>query len=769
MKFWHSILLRAFTALLGWRPPGRNVTAALFFSATTALSFSAAASTPSLEERAAALYRPFQAERVTLAPDGKHLAYTRNESGQLLVVIVDVDNPTLRTSVKLSEDRTLKFSKEKDPARLRYLRWITPKRLVMVLTEEVFELPVAGEPGELPKESGWKFVSPIWAIDADGSNSKKLADGSDFAMSINLVPPPPPGLPPDVTIARHINAVGRLAGDSDHILIEALGMPALSREMSPIPTSLFKVNIHTGKSTVVTEEIGEGRHLYDWQGRARILYQQPQNLLTREFAHQPPKGGRWRAPGSANTGSLPKDFTLSPDNYFGTRAFPLAFDFDAKVLYFASNAGRDTFAIYGLDTTTGQRTSLAIEHPHFDLAPLEPPFPGSPLVFDETHQQLVGVRATGVTPFTAWVDPELAEVQRALDRKFPRRVVEVLEWDDDRRRFLLRVSGGSDVGRHFVYRRAENVLVEFLRRAPWLRSGDLHETTPFEFDTPEGVHLTGYLTHPRTPRLNPPPLVICFPAGFPAQAQPDFDADAQMLASLGFLVMRVNHRGVVGFGARHRDAIQQGIDRVPIDDALATAEWVAKRYKFDRRRIAAMGEGFGGYLALRALQLHPSTFRCAISLNAPMDLEVWLQRAAQDDATLDKNFSERGGAGVGEIGFLGSEPRKFDFTREAHHAFFRRNSTSLADASVLRAVAALTKPVFLIVTSQRPAEIGSGNSQLRSKLRSLGRAPDYLEVQQDYVLRLPAARAKAFRRIEEFFNLNLYDYKVDVGEMKAIK
>ena len=38
---------------------------------------------------------------------------------------------------------------------------------------------------------------------------------------------------------------------------------------------------------------------------------------------------------------------------------------------------------------------------------------------------------------------------------------------------------------------------------------------------------------------------------------------------------------------------------------------------------AALGNGFGGYLALRAVQLDPEVFRCAVAINTPADLAAW--------------------------------------------------------------------------------------------------------------------------------------------------
>ena len=39
--------------------------------------------------------------------------------------------------------------------------------------------------------------------------------------------------------------------------------------------------------------------------------------------------------------------------------------------------------------------------------------------------------------------------------------------------------------------------------------------------------------------------------------------------------------------------------------------------------MALVGDGFGGYLALRALELWPDEFRCVVTFNAPTDLAYW--------------------------------------------------------------------------------------------------------------------------------------------------
>ncbi|HUR58560.1 MAG TPA: prolyl oligopeptidase family serine peptidase, partial [Opitutaceae bacterium] len=264
--------------------------------------------------------------------------------------------------------------------------------------------------------------------------------------------------------------------------------------------------------------------------------------------------------------------------------------------------------------------------------------PGEPQIFDGYRFKVVGERKDAAHPTTAWRDEELAGVQRELDKKFPRRLVEILDWSETRARVLFRATGGSDAGRVFVLQRPEDVVLEILQRAPWLNATKLHETRFFEFNAPDGAHLSGSLTWPGHSPLNPPPLLVVFPSGFPGRGLPAFDPEAQIFADMGFVVAQLNHRGVAGVRREDLTGLRAAVDRVSVDDAVAAVEWIAARHPqrpFDRKRIAALGRGFGGYLAVRALQLQPAAFRCGIAIDAPMELRAWLRpqdaaKAARD-------------------------------------------------------------------------------------------------------------------------------------------
>lgn len=369
--------------------------------------------------------------------------------------------------------------------------------------------------------------------------------------------------------------------------------------------------------------------------------------------------------------------------------------------------------------------------------------PGEPKIFDPYRLKVVGERKDGVHPTTIWHDAELGGVQRELEFKFPRRVVELLDWSDTRGRVLFRVTGGSDPGRIFIYQRPEDIVLEILRRAPWLSSEKLNDTRFFEYDAPDGARVSGYLTLPTKASLAPPPLLVVFPSGFPGGAQQPFDPEAQVFADLGFAVVRLNHRSVAGVRPEDLTALRTAVDRVAVEDARKAIEWLAARTPdrpFDLRRVVTLGRGFGGYLTVRALQLYPEVFRGGIAIDAPMELRPWLRP------------HEAGGL------IIEAKP-----PRDIPAALIDQPDTDWRRLSVLDQAEVLTQPVLLLVEPTRHAAIDASNATLRARLEGLGRAPDYSEIDPGFAAGRPGSRAVVYRKMEAFLNRQIQDPAVTMG------
>lgn len=349
--------------------------------------------------------------------------------------------------------------------------------------------------------------------------------------------------------------------------------------------------------------------------------------------------------------------------------------------------------------------------------------PGEPHVFDWHRLKVVGERRSGAGPATVWHDAELRLLQRVLETKFPRRSVEILDWSETRSRVLVRVTGGSDPGRIFVYQRPEDIPLEVLRRAPWLPPARLHETRSFSLPAADGDRLTGYVTWPSRSRHAAPPVLVVFPEAGPAGESPSFDPEVQALAEQGFAVVRLNPRAAAGGPDEAGGALPAAFVRTAAADARAAVAWVASRHperSCDVRRVALLGRGVGGYLAVRALEAEPGAFRCAVALSAPL-------------------ARGRGGpaadAAIGAPAAAGPRERRIP---------------------MLVQVGAPAHPVLFLIERGADPAVDAGVDEWRARLERLGRPAEFLLVEAQADDEAAAARAgRLCRQIGAFLGRHL--------------
>lgn len=366
----------------------------------------------------------------------------------------------------------------------------------------------------------------------------------------------------------------------------------------------------------------------------------------------------------------------------------------------------------------------------------------SPLVFDRFTGDLVGVRIQGTRLTTSWFRPEIAQVQATLERELPDRHIEIKEWDDDYETFLVLAHGPSQPGTYNIYHRPENRFVEFQQRnSRASQSPDVaNRTVPFAFDSPAGTRLFGTLTFPRAvrdPKAARVPLVVLCPTEPWRPFRPTYAPEVQALARMGLAVARINTRGMWGSGVANRAGLESGFDQVQAADLAAALDHLGARYPVNLRRVAILGEGLGGHLALRAVQQYPERFRCAVAIEAPISLKAWL----------DENRWARSHEALLLRPFFGSE-------------------ATLAADPLVRGPA-MQRPVCIFAFAGDDAlPAGTAHRQGRafaSRVGSSGIVAEFAALTSGYLRQEPNARSEVFRQIEKFLNATVYDYLVDVG------
>lgn len=565
------------------------------------------------QQRFEALLAPPRTDRATLSPDGLHLAYTILQGPTTAIEVIAVDD---------YDDHDTIYLGDMGGARIVDMQWVGNDQVV-VATED------------------WV----IGIVDLSTRKLRKLLDPHLFETELTFRYDDQAR---DDPFSRYEMATPpRLLGVSleepDTVIVQGVAGADIRNAITLTAT----LNTRTGRwREIENERITSSAvdTVVDRQGRFRLMVDRarlPMKWRARAWNGERP--GRWRNLDDVIDPDIAETFAADYDTLWNERSLPLGFGGDPSVLYYASSAGRDTFAVFALNLDTGSNTQLVIADAALDLAApvgdlttrsmgreertfrrvnaavyytdFHPQPDDNPLIFDRLDGHLVGVRTTSLDTGAIWLDEILNDVQAATSADFPGRRVRLLDWDNARERFLVHVATLDDPGRYFVFHRREARWVEFIRRSPELNSRELNEVNQFAITAPDGREITGILTLPRNPLINPPPLICLFQDSLWRENTPAYSRSAQMLAEFGCMVLQVDYPGTTGRGRPIFMGARTAPDQAAFNDMRVAMDWLARDHPYDRRRVAGVGTGYGAWLALRAAEIDPNLFRCVVSMN----------------------------------------------------------------------------------------------------------------------------------------------------------
>ncbi|MBK7780048.1 MAG: S9 family peptidase [Ardenticatenia bacterium] len=196
---------------------------------------------------------------------------------------------------------------------------------------------------------------------------------------------------------------------------------------------------------------------------------------------------------------------------------------------------------------------------------------------------------------------------------------------DARGRLLgLIASGSRQASRVLSYDTATGSLKVLARASgETLDPADLADPEALSWPGPDGHTIAGLYYAPTSRRFvatGRPPLIVLVHGGPTAQSTAGWNPACQFLATRGFGVLAVNHRGSTGYGRRFAQALAGAWGEADVDDAISGAEHLAATGRIDRARVAIMGGSAGGYTVLRAMTSRPEAFAVGVSMYGISDL-----------------------------------------------------------------------------------------------------------------------------------------------------
>lgn len=625
----------------------------------------------------------------TLSPDGQRIAMlVPGPGGRKVLALADTATPNRRIGLAQFSD-----------ADIRDVWWVNDKRVVFSAIDFQSAL-------------GEQFGGGLYAVDTDGNNftyivgrGKEQESGGHIAIR---------------PLRWNHRLVRLLRDGSDDVIVERLNFT--DRALDFGSRSMLRLNTRTRATKDLVSD--EPRNAVDWalnpaneplavrteddDGNARVLW--------RADAREP-----WAEVARYNTVDDKLD-NLSP----------IAVTSDGQLLVRAlRNDAARTAALYTYDPRTRQ---LAAQ-PLVGLDGFD--FDGS-LMFDRVSGKLAGVHFTSDAAGSAWFDPTMREVQKRIDELLPN-TVNVFNCDPcgGQQRFVVTAWSDRQPPVYFLFNKAAEGRAALSLIGPSRAGIDAASMATQDFQripSRDGQQIPVYITKPKG--KGPFPTVVMVHGGPWVRGQSwGWEADAQFLASRGYLVVEPEFRGSRGFGdAWFRKSFKQWGGTMQ-DDVTDATRWAVAQGLADPKRMAIAGGSYGGYATMMGLVKEPDLYRAGINIVGVTDIELMYD--------------------IGWSDFAGSLWQRKVMPRQVGDP--KTEQEMLRKASPLKRAAEITKPVLMAYGGRDFRVPLPHGTQMRDALRKTGKVEvEWIEYElEGHGFLLVENRVDFWTRVEKFLARHL--------------
>ena len=318
------------------------------------------------------------------------------------------------------------------------------------------------------------------------------------------------------------------------------------------------------------------------------------------------------------------------------------FSEDPNILYVSGSSAHGTIGLFQLDVSTGQITKEIFSHETVDF---------DHLVHDPATGKAVGVAYTDDFQHVKYFEKNFRTVQKSMDHAFKGSINSIVGRARDKQLYLIYVESDTNPGHYYLYDR-DTKQVHFISEVrTQIDIEQTASTIKFSIPVRDGSEIPAYLTAPKGVEANNLPTIILPHGGPQARDTAEWDFWAQFYANRGYLVLKPNFRGSIGYGRAYRNKGIRQWGGLMQDDVTDATRWIIKEGMADPDRICIVGASYGGYAALMGVIMEQGLYKCAISVNGVTDLprlkkddkktiggNVWIKRMGLKEHS-DKSVS----------------------------------------------------------------------------------------------------------------------------------
>lgn len=367
----------------------------------------------------------------------------------------------------------------------------------------------------------------------------------------------------------------------------------------------YRLDLDTGELTQLAENPGNWQGwMTDHAGRLRAVTAIVDGVNT-QILYRATEDEDFRPVLTTNFKEMVSFMEFTPDN---------------RLVYAATNLGRDKVALVLMDPSDCRELELLFEHPQYDV---------SSIGYSRKRKKLLSTYCTGhKEPVRHYFDEEERALRERMKRHFPGYRFGVADTDKAEEHYLIYVGNDRTRGAYYYYNALTDEARKIADTAPWLHEEELVEMHPVTYRTRDGWDIEAYLSLP--PGYGPDDAkglpVVVNPHGGPwARDVWGYSSEVQFLCNRGYAVFQMNFRGSTGYGRKFLEASYKQWGLAMQDDITDGVEWLKAKGIADPERIAIYGGSYGGYAALCGVTFTPELYACAVDYVGVSNLFTFLK------------------------------------------------------------------------------------------------------------------------------------------------